>query len=134
MDFDRDIEQAKSVVLSSIGKLESLIGRYEESVDKTNELLNRCMEAGYSKVSVGRRHKSIPDTVSFPFGTSGSIFGFMPKKNESSKHTWPPIWGIVEGMGIDAGCGNNHQKQADTSNLIDGVYHLRNGKWKKVEE
>lgn len=84
-------------------------------------------------MAIGTSHESIPASVSFPFGAGSSIFGINDTERCHDDSGWPAIWGVVERAGIHGGCGNSDQAQADVSGLIEGVYHLRDGAWKKIE-
>lgn len=136
-DLIGQIKQSISSVDSKIAELEALKGSVQHKLDFTLKFLGKMEAGGYTKVSIGRRHKSVPNTVSWPFGHSGSVFGFAPKSNEKIKKSanggWPPIWGVCEELGISEGAGNGDQRQANTTNLIDGVYHLKNGAWERVD-
>ena len=132
MNFDIEIKSIEKTIESKLSDLNKLLDQFNTASEKTKMFLNDCHASGYTKISIGKRTDSIPHCKNFPFGCADSVFGFMPKTNEL-KNTWPPIWGICSKKGIANGAGNGHQQQADTSKLIDGVYHLRDGIWKKVE-
>jgi len=122
-----DLQTAIDSASSKIQEAKNAISLIEKARDKTEEFLKACAEVGITKLSVGTMHKSIPSTKNWPFGHSGSVFAFQPK---GASKGWPPIWGVCEKFGY-SGCGNSDQYQGG-EDLIDGVYHLRGGKWSKV--
>ncbi len=97
----------------------------------TAHFLNECAKAGITKVAIARAHKSVPSSVDFPFGPRNSVFSDDVRKDD-----WPAIWSVVSDCGLSGGCGNHNQhslNEEGEAKLIDGVYHLKNGKWKAVD-
>jgi hypothetical protein len=132
MNFDCRISSLEEKQKSLDSSIKEVRSSYESAKVFTEKFLGECKRAGITKVSIGMKHKSVPSTLDWPFGHSSSVFAFQPKKAEMSNGGWPPIWGVVARLGIGGGCGNGDQHQADTSNLIDGVYNLRAGNWLKL--
>ena len=101
----------------------------------TQKLLNKCGEVGITRVSVGKRHSSVPKSQNWPFDSChNSVFSFP--EGVRDKRGWPAIWGIIDELGIDDGCGNSDQKQVsgnDNDNLLEGVYELKNRKWRRID-
>lgn len=128
MNFESKVAIAVEQLKSAVDNANRVCSKMKEAADFTVKFLEECRVSGITKVSICREHKSIPETKTFPFGCSNSVFAVGKRKDDG----WPPIWGIVERLGIGVGCGNGDQHQIDDSNLIDGVYHLKNGKWAKV--
>lgn len=95
---------------------------------KTARLLQVAKENGVTAVSVGKKHSRVGNE-SWGFGTTGAIF--TPPKERIND--WPAAWHLAEAMGISYGCGNPGQHQADISELIDGVYEIRGGQWKRID-
>lgn len=131
MDFEKRISDIEIRTQNLIDDIHRIKKDYELSKDFTSKLLLECKNTGITKVSICKRHKSLPQSTNFSFGVNGSIFAFQPKKIKD-KSVWPPVWGVVKKMGISHGCGNSNQHQIDSSNLVDGVYHLKSGQWKKI--
>ena len=131
MNYDSKIESAISMATNALNNANALQHKYEAAKVFTGKLLSACEEKGITKVSVGVASKKVPASFNYPFGANGSIFQFIPKSNRGD--TWPPIWDIVDKLGIGGGCGNSDQKQADLTDLIDGVYELKKGQWKKTD-
>lgn len=97
----------------------------------TERLLKKCEVAGITKVAIGVRHKSIGRSMAWLFfSVNDCVFTNKP----SRVHDWPPIWGILEELGIGFGAGNGDQHQADTDKLVKGVYHLKNHVWEKIDD
>lgn len=132
------IENKRETIKRDIETMQAFLDVIDEKLSFTLEFLQKMGAVGYTKVSVGKKHRSVPSSDSWPFNHGDSVFGFVPKYNEATSKTsnrgWPPIWGVVEQMGISKGAGNSHQHQADTTNLIDGVYHLKKGQWVRIDD
>jgi hypothetical protein len=101
----------------------------KKAADFTVNFLEICKRHRIDKVAIAVAHESIPRSTEFPFGYTGSIF----TQDARTKDGWPSIWRVVEEAGISGGCGNTDQHSANTAKLIDGCYHLKNGKWNKVD-
>lgn len=128
MNFAYEIKKLKRRIEEDTSALETLTTQFEHATEFTGEFLDECAKTGMTKVGIQKTHKSIPTSVTFPFGSCGNIFGAGRDKTG-----WPAIWGVVERCGISRGCGNTDQHQANCENLIDGVYHLRKGKWFRLK-
>ncbi len=135
MDFNQRIEQLEARQRALSDEISSCRTSLAAAEEFTAKFLDSCGMAGLTKVSIAKRHKSIVETMGHPFGVTGSVFGIGPKSSGGGRDPsgWPAIWGVVDELGIGDGCGNSMQHQADTSSLIDGVYHLKNGVWEKVD-
>lgn len=95
------------------------------------QILRLCQKHNYRRVSFGVAHKSIPQSVSFCFGPDGSIFAW-PENKRTQIGNWPAIWRIVEMAGLKSGCGNSHQTQVRVEGAAPQVWHLIEGKWKRI--
>ncbi len=93
-------------------------------------LLAKCKKGGITALAINCSSKSVP--VSGHYGR-GSICQHPMDAGCSKREIGPAIWRIVEDLKIGFGCGNSGQHQViQTDLLIDGVYVLRRGKWKKI--
>lgn len=123
--------QAKSVAYSverAQSDLKALSLKLRRAYVKTEELLAIASEVGVTALSIGKKHPLVGNEE-WPFGVSGSIFTHPDARHNGS----PAAWHITEKAGVGGGCGNTGQHQADTSNLIDGVYECRGGVWSRVD-
>ena len=128
MDFNRRISQLEDSIKSVAMEAQSLKEALKRADNFTAKFLADCSKAGIKKVGIDR----VPEEMreAWPFGGQGSVFGI----GRDTKTGWPAIWGVVQRAGIYGGCGNSDQAQADTSNLISGVYEIKDGKWRRLED
>jgi len=131
MNYEYKILRLKKDLDETIKLIQECEEAYSQASEITGKLLAMCAEKGITKVSIGNVDKSVPATVSWPFGVSGSVFTYSPKKNRDDG--FPPIWRICDSLGISSGGGNSDQHQVKTDKVLDGVYHLRGGKWFKKQ-
>ena len=128
--LQRDIKDLQKAI-------NELQDNYDNALFKTSLFLDECKKGGITKVTIGKKHHSVPASISFSFGAHGSVFQYVPKKNKDKKegysNGWPPIWTACGKAGISTGCGNPDQHQVNDISVIDGVYHLKNGEWHKVD-
>jgi len=103
---------------------------FDDATAFTDKFLNLCKDHGLSKIAIGVTHDSVDGCKDWPWSGDGSVFS----NDHREDGTWPTIWRVVKEANISGGCGNTMQHQADTSRLVDGVYHLKNGKWHKLED
>ena len=129
MDFERVIESAQQDIIAAKKKLDNIQDQLKAARTFTAQFLAKCKDSGIDKVSICRKHKSIPGTMDWPFGHEGSVFS----NDVEEKSGWPAIWRVVTQCGIAGSCGNVNQHDANTAKLIDGVYHLSKGKWQRVD-
>ena len=101
---------------------------YGDAHDFTMTFLEACEKHGISVVSVQTRTDLIPETKTFPFGVKGSVFS-----DDVRVGGLPAIWQAVSDAGLKSGCGNGNQMQIDCAKLVDGVYELKDGKWRRVD-
>ena len=123
MDFDYRFKHL-------LGEAEKLCKAYEEARDFTQNFLDCCENNGIDLVSIGVATDKIQGSKRFAFGAQGSAFA--EKRDESG---WPAIWQAATDAGVHGGCGNSSQVQLDpiaAQMLIDGVYQLKDGAWKRV--
>lgn len=110
-------------------KANCLAEAYAEAEDFTLKFLACCEKHHIDLVSIGQRTDRIKSSKTFPFDVSDSVFA----DGVDSKNG-PYIWSVVSDIGISRGCGNNGQHQiCNSAKLVDGVYELRDGTWRKVE-
>ena len=110
-------------------KANALLESYAEAEDFTLRFLKCCRKHNIKLVSIGTRTELIESSKTYPFSCCGSVFA-----DGRSSDGWPTIWGIVNEMGISGGCGNSGQhKVSCDAKLIDGVYELKDKKWRKIE-
>lgn len=134
MNFESKIDKAMADAKEALEKVKKLSIEFEDAKNFTSKFLEKCAAKGITKVSIGIKSHKVPVTKSWPFGFSGSVFSFVPEKNKNHNES-QPIWRIVESFGIHGGAGNTDQCQLSPEGdkkLIDGVYELRSGQWKKV--
>jgi len=129
MNFDERILNIASGLHDLANNLESVKSDYATAKDFTMKLLDECRKVNIKAVAIGVSDKSVKSSVDFPFGARGSIFAMGKDKTG-----WPAIWGCVERAGIASGCGNSDQQQiSDDSQVVDGLYKFKDGKWSKVK-
>jgi hypothetical protein len=122
--FEELKEQADALALDATAMLD----KYNAACEFTSKFLATCSKHYIREVCIGVSNKIVPSSVAWPFNTSNSIFAMG-----NSENGWPKIWEIVEKMGIGGGCGNSDQHQSDNSNLVDGAYQHKDGKWIKID-
>ena len=130
MNFNFRIKELESEHARLGERLAALKTQLEQATDFTTAFLEKCARAGINKVGIER---TLPSSH-WPFGSSGSVFTF---ENERDNNGWPAIWGVCEALKIDSGAGNTDQRQISgeaQQKLISGLYELREGKWKRIEE
>jgi len=135
MNFEYKIQLAIKEAEQALENANMLKISFNNAKDFTGKFLDKCAKEGITKISIGKKTKKVPITMRWPFCHEGSVFSFTPENNKTT-NTWPAIWGVVDSFGIGGGCGNPSQKQLSLdgkNKLIDGVYELRKGKWKKTE-
>lgn len=77
----------------------------------TKKLLKLAKEAGYEWVKIR----------GFASGTSRDILA-----GPGNSAGLPPLWDIMDDMGISWGCGNGHQHQFNTENCFWGGPQVKN--------
>jgi hypothetical protein len=127
MDFDNYVKENINQLENAIKELRAAIKKIEDARNLTQRFLSNCAAVGIKKVAIGKAHKSIPESIRFCFGPEGSAFS-----NDVEFNGWPAIWEAAKRTdGIKPRCGNSNQ-YAVGDDMIDGVYQLRAGKWKKL--
>lgn len=105
---------------------------YKASLEITTKVLTECKKQGIKRVSIGKKTDLIESAKiwgSGGWGCRGSIFA-----DEYSKDGHPAIWEVAHNTKIGGGCGNSGQYQVRyDANLMEGVWELRDGKWKKID-
>ena len=110
-------------------KANCLAEAYAKAEDFTLKFLACCEKHHIDLVSIGQRTNRIQSSKTFPFDVSDSVFA-----DGRDSRNIPHIWSVVSDMGISGGAGNGGQHQIrNSAKLIDGVYELKNGTWRKVE-
>jgi hypothetical protein len=130
MNFKYRIDSMENEIKQAVVKLADMKKELKECVNFTGKFLKTCEELGIDKVAICVSHPSVKTSVGFTFGPANSVFA-------SGEHDgWPAIWHATEKAGVSGGCGNHNQHSLNNvgmAKLIDGCYHLSNGKWKKVD-
>lgn len=133
--LETKMNEKKNEIESAKKKIKDLESKYKAAKEFTKKLLVNCSRKGITKVAINKKSKKVPASVDWPFSyIHNDIFTFIPKKNRIEG--FPPIWEIVDKMGISGGCGNGDQhslSEEGSERLIDGVYEVRKGKWKKIK-
>lgn len=127
MNFGYELESLEQRQKSLAEDFQRLEAKVTAATLFTEKFLETCRKEGLKKIAIGVSHKSLPQSVSFPFGPDGSVFS----DSKTSKFDRPAIWEVVGQLGISGGCGNGDQHQLTRegqAQLIDGAYHLKNGK------
>lgn len=110
-------------------KANRLAEAYAEAEDFTLKFLACCEKHHIDLVSIGQRTDRIKSAKKYPFDVKDSVFA-----DGTDSEDGPYIWSVVSDMGISGGCGNSGQHQIrNSAKLIDGVYELKDGTWRKVE-
>ena len=137
MNYENKIGSLQRDIKDLQKAINELQDNYDNALFKTSLFLDECKKGGITKVAIGKKHHSVPASISFSFSSYGSVFQYIPKKNKDKKEVysngWPPIWTACNKAGISAGCGNADQHQVYDISVIDGIYHLKNGEWHKVD-
>lgn len=128
MNIEKIINRRKKELLSLQNEITGTLSELDNAKELTIRLLEKCQKAKIKIVSIGVESDLLPETKSWPFDHSGSIFTDNVEING-----WPAIWRVLDEMpGLGNGCGNSNQKQANTDLLIEGTYQFKNKKWIKV--
>ena len=128
MDFYGRMRTLETRILTLHHQWEQLYRAYGDAHDFTMTFLEACQKNGISIVSIQTKTDLIPETKTFPFGVRGSVFS-----DDVSVGGWPAIWLAVRDAGLQDGCGNGNQMQTNCSKLVDGVYELKDGKWRRID-
>lgn len=128
MNFERKAESIAYQIRTSQAELKSLASKLTRAAAKTEALLAIASDVGVTALSIGKKHPLVGNE-GWPFGYAGSVF--TSKTDEVNG--WPAAWHITQKAGIGGGSGNSGQHQADTSELIDGVYECRDGVWARID-
>ena len=132
MDFGRKIDGLREEMLVLEKRIGALENDLAEARTFTAELLACCQKHGIETVAVNVKSDLIKSTQHWPFRYEGNVFA-----DEMDADGWPAIWGVPEELGIDAGRGNGGQRQIGglkAQMLIDGVYKLGDGCWRRLED
>lgn len=111
-------------------KFNNLMIAYNESRDFTQDFLECCKKHDIDLVAINCNDDRLKDNH-YSFAPYESVFA-----DGDDNEGWPLIWSVVEDFGISGGCGNSgqHAITEDASvKLIDGVYELKNGQWRKIK-
>lgn len=126
MNIEEMIADAVRRVENQIQSAKNALVQVQQSADKTVKFLDLCAKAKIDKVAIGVAHESVPASMGWRWGASGNVFSIDTRTADG----WPAIWGVCKEMGYSS-CGNGNQYQCG-EDLVDGVYHLSKGKWRKV--
>lgn len=124
-NFDYRIKQVEESVL----KIRS---EYEEARDFTAILLDKAKSMGIKALGINKTSKKTQDS---PWSEMHGLYGIFAKERGDGGKGWPLVWRLAEEMEIYAGCGNNQQAQIKndkSAQLVDGIYELKAGIWKKT--
>ena len=129
-DLREELEEAEKSFNDTIKEIKSEL-KVSEKI--TQRLLNKCGKSGITRVSIGKRNSKVPASQNWSFySCHNSVFTWP--EGVKDKEGWPVIWGIVDELKIDGGCGNSNQKQvSDNANLMEGVYELKNRQWRRID-
>lgn len=126
-EIERDFAERTKELLADIASAKEDLNRAK---DFTEKLLAECGKRKVKAVAIGISDKRVPASINFCFGSSGNVFAM----GKDPGTPWPAIWGACDAAGIKSSCGNSNQKQlSDDSQLIGGLYLLKDGKWSKVK-
>jgi hypothetical protein len=128
MNFDCKLKEFNEKINSLTEGYNALLLAYSEARNFTESFLECCEKHGINAVAIQASSPKIPKSMTFPFGTYGNIFASEHENNT------PAIWIVAREMGIDGGAGNEGQYQLSSNGqakLIDGVYTLKDGCWKR---
>ena len=129
MEFGYKFDELKNQIECLVAKANSLAEAYAEAEDFTLKFLACCEKHHIDLVSIGQRTDRIKSAKKYPFDVKDSVFA-----DGADSEDGPYIWSVVSDMGISGGCGNSGQHQIrNSAKLIDGVYELKDGTWRKVE-
>lgn len=129
MDWGYKFNSLQEEIKTLQNKANALAESYAKAVEFTTCFLEQCENNNISMVSIGKMTKKVDGSIHFPFDPSGSVFA-----DGIGEDGVPLIWRVVEKMGIAGGAGNDGQHQINcTAKLVDGVYELSGGKWRKIE-
>ena len=136
MDYDiaisqalYDAEEALKTSNDALNRVKSLKASYKESVKFTNVFLKKCAKNGIKRVAIGKEDKTLERCKSWPFGFSDSIFTNKARTNNDNV----ALWETLNECSIPYSCGNGDQAQVGETSLVDGVYAIKNGVWKKLQ-
>lgn len=116
MNFDYKIKQMEI-------EIKKLRKDFKNAKVFTGKLLAIAKKHGATAVGINKQD----DTVITDAWTSAPNSLFCKQKNKH--YNYPLIWDVAKEAGVHSGCGNSDQVQANTAELIDGIYHLEKGRW-----
>lgn len=129
MDWGYKFESLQEKITALQDEVTALGKAYAEAVEFTLHFLEVCEKYNLSLVSVGKATTKIEGSIHFPFRHSGSVFA-----DGQDEDGLPTIWRVVKELDISGGAGNKGQHQINCSaKMVDGVYELKDGKWRKLE-
>jgi hypothetical protein len=128
MDFESKAKGLAYQVERAQSELKQLAAHLTSAAAKTEELLAIASDVGVTAVSIGKKHPLVGNE-DWSFGAASSIF----TRKDDQHDGWPAAWHIAKEAGVSGGAGNTGQHQADTRDLIDGVYECRGGVWARVD-
>lgn len=98
-------------------------------MSETQQFLALARDLDITVVGIGDVRHPLLGNESFPHRQRDQIF--TPPGHRING--WPAAWTLAKVAGIDAGCGNTGQRQADTTGLEAGVWVLLvGGEWGRV--
>ena len=131
-DFEHRIKELETKLNGMRQQFDNIVMAYADARDFTQNFLKCCSKHHVNVVAIQAKTDLIEESVSFPFGVSGSVFA-----NGNDKEGWPVIWRICGEAGVSGACGNHNQNSLNEigkAKLIDGVYKFENGKWMRLYE
>lgn len=126
-DFEKAIERDMDEVQRLLERIADTRAKLIDAEKNTRNLLEIAASAGVTAIGIGKVGEDFG--LHWTFGTSGSIF----TPEGARINGFPAAWHIAGRAGISQGAGNTGQHQADTSQLIDGVYECRGGMWRRTD-
>ena len=126
-DFENKTTRLQEQTDTLMADLADVRSALSAATGKTAELLAIAQEAGVTAVSIGKIH---PRVSNEHWHYGGSAIYTPPSEKVGGS---PAAWFIAQQAGISWGCGNPGQHQADTSQLVDGVYECKGGLWSRID-
>jgi len=128
-----NLKRELAVIRTLREQLTNIEKSLKEAGTYTDAFLEVCKKHSIKKVAIGVPHSSVKSSIEWggAHRTSGSVFA-----DAEDDGKWPSIWKVARDAGVSGGAGNSGQHQLSLNAqalLIEGVYHYKAGKWKRLE-